>query len=382
MENETMNSMESFLDNYDVKRIKTGDILKGTVIEVNDKEVSVNINYAFDGLITKDELTNDDINPMEVVKPGDEMDVYVISPNDGEGYVLLSRTRALAITEKEDIENAFKNEETITVKVKEAVKGGVVAYYGNIRVFIPGSQVSRERAELSEVVGKTLEVKVIELDFKNRKVVASRRVIEEAEYAKNKKAVWDTLKSGEKRTGVVVKLAKFGAFVDLGGVQGLIHINDLAWERVKRVEDVVKVGDKVEVFIGNVDRENERLSLVLKDVDKEPWKVYGDTLKEGDVIEGTVTRFANFGAFVEVKPGVEGLVHITEITDDNIVKASDVLTSGQKVKVKVMNVDSEAKKLSLSIKDAEEKSKEYMQYNDDDDEGETLADLFKDFKFE
>ena len=357
MENETMNSMESFLDNYDVKRIKTGDILKGTVIEVNDKEVSVNINYAFDGLITKDELTNDDINPMEVVKPGDEMDVYVISPNDGEGYVLLSRTRALAITEKEDIENAFKNEETITVKVKEAVKGGVVAYYGNIRVFIPGSQVSRERAELSEVVGKTLEVKVIELDFKNRKVVASRRVIEEAEYAKNKKAVWDTLKSGEKRTGVVVKLAKFGAFVDLGGVQGLIHINDLAWERVKRVEDVVKVGDKVEVFIGNVDRENERLSLVLKDVDKEPWKVYGDTLKEGDVIEGTVTRFANFGAFVEVKPGVEGLVHITEITDDNIVKASDVLTSGQKVKVKVMNVDSEAKKLSLSIKDAEEKSK-------------------------
>lgn len=381
MENETMNSMESFLDNYDVKRIKTGDILKGTVIEVNDKEVSVNINYAFDGLITKDELTNDDINPMEVVKPGDEMDVYVISPNDGEGYVLLSRTRALAITEKEDIENAFKNEETITVKVKEAVKGGVVAYYGNIRVFIPGSQVSRERAELSEVVGKTLEVKVIELDFKNRKVVASRRVIEEAEYAKNKKVVWDTLKSGEKRTGVVVKLAKFGAFVDLGGVQGLIHINDLAWERVKRVEDVVKVGDKVEVFIGNVDRENERLSLVLKDVDKEPWKVYGDTLKEGDVIEGTVTRFANFGAFVEVKPGVEGLVHITEITDDNIVKASDVLTSGQKVKVKVMNVDSEAKKLSLSIKDAEEKSKEYMQYNDDD-EGETLADLFKDFKFE
>lgn len=381
MENETMNSMESFLDNYDVKRIKTGDILKGTVIEVNDKEVSVNINYAFDGLITKDELTNDDINPMEVVKPGDEMDVYVISPNDGEGYVLLSRTRALAITEKEDIENAFKNEETITVKVKEAVKGGVVAYYGNIRVFIPGSQVSRERAELYEVVGKTLEVKVIELDFKNRKVVASRRVIEEAEYAKNKKAVWDTLKSGEKRTGVVVKLAKFGAFVDLGGVQGLIHINDLAWERVKRVEDVVKVGDKVEVFIGNVDRENERLSLVLKDVDKEPWKVYGDTLKEGDVIEGTVTRFANFGAFVEVKPGVEGLVHITEITDDNIVKASDVLTSGQKVKVKVMNVDSEAKKLSLSIKDAEEKSKEYMQYNDDD-EGETLADLFKDFKFE
>lgn len=381
MENETMNSMENFLDNYDVKRIKTGDILKGTVIEVNDKEVSVNINYAFDGLITKEELTNDDVNPMEVVKPGDEMDVYVISPNDGEGYVLLSRTRALELTEKEDIKKAFDNGENVAVKVKEAVKGGVVAYYGNIRVFIPGSQISRERVESSEVVGKTLEVKIIELDFRNRKVVASRRVIEEAEYEKNKKAIWASLKSGEKRSGIVVKTVKFGAFVDLGGVQGLIHINDLAWERVKHVEDVVKPGDKVEVFIGDVDREKERLSLVLKDVEKEPWKVYGSLLKEGEVIEGTVTRTTNFGAFVEVKPGVEGLVHITEITDDNIAKASDVLSSGQKVKVKVMSVDTEAKKLSLSIKDADEKSKEYMQYNDNE-EGETLADLFKDFKFE
>ena len=381
MENETMNSMENFLDNYDVKRIKTGDILKGTVIEVNDKEVSVNINYAFDGLITKEELTNDDVNPMEVVKPGDEMDVYVISPNDGEGYVLLSRTRALELTEKEDIKKAFDNGENVAVKVKEAVKGGVVAYYGNIRVFIPGSQISRERVDSSEVVGKTLEVKIIELDFRNRKVVASRRVIEEAEYEKNKKAIWASLKSGEKRSGIVVKTVKFGAFVDLGGVQGLIHINDLAWERVKHVEDVVKPGDKVEVFIGDVDREKERLSLVLKDVEKEPWKVYGSLLKEGEVIEGTVTRTTNFGAFVEVKPGVEGLVHITEITDDNIAKASDVLSSGQKVKVKVMSVDTEVKKLSLSIKDADEKSKEYMQYNDNE-EGETLADLFKDFKFE
>lgn len=381
MENETMNSMENFLDNYDVKRIKTGDILKGTVIEVNDKEVSVNINYAFDGLITKEELTNDDVNPMEVVKPGDEMDVYVISPNDGEGYVLLSRTRALELTEKEDIKKAFDNGENVAVKVKEVAKGGVVAYYGNIRVFIPGSQISRERVDSSEVVGKTLEVKIIELDFRNRKVVASRRVIEEAEYEKNKKAIWASLKSGEKRSGIVVKTVKFGAFVDIGGVQGLIHINDLAWERVKHVEDVVKPGDKVEVFIGDVDREKERLSLVLKDVEKEPWKVYGSLLKEGEVIEGTVTKTTNFGAFVEVKSGVEGLVHITEITDDNIAKASDVLSSGQKVKVKVMSVDTEAKKLSLSIKDADEKSKEYMQYNDNE-EGETLADLFKDFKFE
>lgn len=380
MENET-NSMSELLAEYDVKRIKSGEILKGKVIEVNDKEVMVNINYAFDGMITREELTNDDLNPVEVVKPGDELDVYVISPNDGEGYVLLSRIRALAVTEKEDIKKAFENKETISVKVKEVVKGGVVAYYGSIRVFIPGSQISREKVQFESVVGKKLDARIIELDFKNRKVVASRRVIEEEEYEKNKKAIWNSIKEGEKRTGVVVRIAKFGAFVDIGGVDGLIHINDLAWERVKRVEDVVKVGDKVEVFVGSVDPQNERLSLVLKDVDKEPWKVHSAEIKEGQVIEGKVVRLTSFGAFVEVAPGVEGLVHITEITDENIAKPEEVLKVGQNVKVKVLNIDANEKKMSLSIKEASEQSKEYLKYNDSD-EDVTLGDLFKDFKFE
>ena len=381
MENETMNSMSELLGNYDVKRISTGDILKGKVIDVNDKEVSVNINYAFDGVITREELTTEDLNPLDVVKKDDEIEVYVLSPNDGEGYVLLSRVKALAITEKEDIQNAFDNGEIISVRVKEAVKGGVVAYYGSIRVFIPGSQLSREKVEFESVIGKMLEVKIIELDFRNRKVVASRRVIEEQEYAEKKKAIWKSVKSGEKRTGVVTRLAKFGAFVDIGGIEGLIHLNDLSWERVHRPEDVVSVGDKVEVFIGEIDKEKERLALVLKDVEKEPWKVHGDSIKEGEVIEGKVTRLAGFGAFVEVLPSIEGLVHMSEITDENITKPGDVLKVGQKVKVKVLNVDKEAKKLSLSIKDADEKSKEYLQYNDDE-EGISLGELFKDFKFE
>ncbi|WP_143315666.1 30S ribosomal protein S1 [Clostridium sp. HBUAS56017] len=382
MANETINdSMEGLLADYDVKRIKQGDILKGKVIDVNDKEVSVNINYAFDGLITKEELTYDDTNPLDVVKKDDELDVYVISPNDGEGYVLLSRVRALEVTEKENIKSAFENEEIISVKVKEVVKGGVVAYYGGIRVFIPGSQISRERVELETVVGKVLEVKIIELDFRNRKVVASRRVIEEKEYEKNKKEAWAKVKSGEKRSGVVTRIAKFGAFVDIGGIEGLIHLNDLSWERVHKAEDVVNVGDKVEVFVGEVDRDRERLALVLKDVEKEPWKVHGDSIKDGEIFDGTVTRLASFGAFVEVLPGVEGLVHISEITDENITKPADVLKTGQKVKVKVLNVDKENKKLSLSIKDADEKSKEYLQYNDQE-EGISLGELFKDFKFE
>ena len=381
MTNETnMNSMSEFLNDYDVKRIREGEILDGKVIEVNDKEVIVNINYAFDGVISKEELTYEGKSPEEVVKKGDEFKVYVLSPNDGEGYVLLSRVKALAVTEREELKKAFKSGELISVNVKEAVKGGVVAYYGGVRIFIPGSQLGRGRVESSDVVGKTLEVKLIELDLRNRKVVASRRVIEEEQYQIEKKRMWDSVNEGEKRTGVVTKIAKFGAFVDIGGVQGLVHINDLAWGRVKRVEDVVKVGDQVEVFVGEVDREKERLALVLKDVNSKPWKVHESSIKDGAVMEGKVVRLTNFGAFVEVLPGVEGLVHITEITDENIAKASDVLTVGQNVKVKVLSVNKEDKKLSLSIKEAVERNKEYMKYNDSD-EGLSLGDLFKDLKF-
>lgn len=370
------NSMENLLKDFDVKRISSGDILKGKIIDVNDKEVTVNINYAFDGVISKEELVVGDISPLEVVKPGDTIDVYVISPNDGEGYVELSRLRALQITEKEDLKKAFKNGETIKVLVKEEVKGGLVAYYGSLRVFIPASLVSRERIELKTLLGKEIEVRLIELDIRNKKVVASRRILEEEAYEIEKKKIWDSIKSGEKREGIVKKVIKAGAIVDIGGVTGLIHINDLAWERVKRVEDIVNVGDKVTVFVGEVDASNERVSLILKDVDKEPWKVHADSIKSGDIIEGKVVKFMGFGAFVELFPGVEGLVHINEITDENIAKPSDVLEIGQKVKVKVLDINKENKRISLSIKDAVERSTEYMQYNDDE-EGVTLGELFK-----
>lgn len=370
------NSMGDLLKEFDVKKINSGDILKGQVIDVNEKEVTVNINYAFDGVITKEELVIGDVSPLEVVKSGDIIDVYVISPNDGEGYVQLSRLRALQITEKEDLKNAFKNEEVIKVLVKEEVKGGLVAYYGSIRVFIPASLASRERIELSTLLGKEIEVKLIELDLRSRKIVASRRVLEEEDYQAKKKELWKNLNSGEKREGVVKKIIKAGAIVDIGGITGLIHINDLSWERVKRVEDVVNIGDKVTVFVGDIDAEHERVSLILKDVDKEPWKVHADNIKSGDIIEGKVVKFMSFGAFLELFPGVEGLVHINEITDENIAKPSDVLEIGQMVKVKVLDVNKENKRVSLSIKDAVERSNEYLQYNDNDDDV-TLGDLFK-----
>ena len=381
MSNEEM-TMSQLLNDYDVKKLNRGEILKGTVIDVNDKEASVNINYAFDGLISKEELSSDGKDPRDVVSKGDEIDVYVISPNDGEGYVELSLVRVLEIKEKEEIKESFKEGKNIVVKVKEETKGGVIAYYGNVRVFIPGSLASRERLELSTLVGKELEIRITELDFRNKKVIGSRRVIEEEIYNKNKKSIWASLKEGEKRNGVVKKIVKFGAFVDIGGVEGLIHLSDLAWERVNRAEDVVKEGDKVEVFIGTVDVEKERLSLILKDVAKEPWTLHSEDIKEGDVIEGKVVRLTSFGAFVELYKGIEGLVHISEITDDNIAKPSEVLEVNQKVKVKVLRFNKEDKKIALSIKEATESNKEYLNYVDDEDEGTSLGDLLKGFKFE
>lgn len=369
-------SMGDLLNEFDVKRINTGDILNGEVIEVSDKEVSVNINYAFDGVISREELTAIGENPLDVVTKGDKIQVYVISPNDGEGYVVLSRIKALAIVEKEELVDAFKNEKVITVKVKEEVKGGLVAYYGATRIFIPASLASRERIVLKDLEGKELEVKLTEVDFKNRRIVASRRVLEDAEYQVEKKKIWATIKSGEKRTGEVKKILRVGAIVDIGGVTGLIHISDLAWGKVNRVEDIVSVGDKVEVFVGEVDADKERVSLILKDVNSDPWTVNASRLKIGATLEGKVTKLLAFGAFVEVFPGVEGLVHLSEICDDHISKPDEVLKIGQTVKVKVLNVNKEDKKLSLSIKDGEERSKEYLQYNDEED-GVSLGELFK-----
>lgn len=375
------NEMKDLLNDFDVKRIQKGDILQGEVIDVNDKEVSVNINYAFDGLIKKDEFTRENIALTELTKSGDKFSVYVLSPNDGEGYVELSKLRAAEIVDKEELKKAFKADETIKVVVKEEIKGGLAAYYNSIRVFIPASLASRNRIVLAELVGKEIEVKLTDLDFRNRKVVASRRVIEEAAYNVEKKALWATLKSGEMREGTVKKVLKVGAIVDIGGLTGLIHINDLAWGRVNKVEDVVNVGDKVSVFVGEIDAERERVSLILKDKEQDPWTVNAPTLKVGKVYTGKVTRFLQFGAIVELFPSVDGLVHLSEINDEHVAKAEDVLKRGQEVKVKVLDVNLENHRISLSIKDAEEKSKEYLQYNDNE-EGTTLGDLFKGFKFE
>ncbi|MDW8800949.1 30S ribosomal protein S1 [Clostridium sp. A1-XYC3] len=381
--NEAMNEIESSM-----KTVKRGEIVKGKVISVTNNGAIINLGYMSDGVLPKSEVTEDtEVNLNELLKENDEIYVYILDMNDGEGNVVVSKKTADREKVWEQLQELFTANNTFDVVVKEVVKGGVVANVKGVRAFIPASQLSASFVkDLNEFVGKTLEVKVIELDRDKQRLVLSRKEVELKERESKKEKLWEEIKPGEKRIGKVSRLAKFGAFVDLGGIDGLIHISELSWKRVKDPSEVVSVGQQVEVYVLEADKEKNRISLALKDLSEDPWNNIIKNFKIGDVIEGTVTKFLNFGAFVEIGLGVEGLVHLSEISEERITKASDVLTLGQKVKVKILNIDEKEKKISLSIKEAVEKPKEDIKKYVDTASGVTLGDLFKDklkdFKFD
>lgn len=381
MENFEEKSMEDlFKGAYDFKRIHRGDLIKGKVIKVTDKEVFVNINYISDGIIPKEELTDDlELDPRDILSEGQELDVIILSTDDGEGNVLVSKKQADAIKVWEEMENNKELGTIIKVKIKEAVKGGAVAMINGIRAFIPASQLSLNHVEnLEDFVGKELEVKVIEVNENDNKIILSRKIIEKEQSQNAKDRIWSELSKGEKRSALITRLAKFGAFADLGGVEGLIHLNDLSWKRVMDPAEIVSVGDKVEVYVIDFDKEKNRISLGLKSVEEDPWNIASSTLKVNDIVEGIVTKLMNFGVFVQINAGIEGLVHISELSEERVTKASDIVNVGDKVKVKILGLDVKNRKLSLSIKEAIEKPYiDYSEYNDNDN-GVTLGDLLKD----
>lgn len=374
-------TMEELMSDFELKNFHKGEIVKGKVVSVKNDEIVVNIGHFADGIIPKNEISNNDEFDINSLSIDDIIYVMVLSGDDGDGNVLLSKKRADKEKTIENIEKSFEENKLISIKVKEVIKGGLSCDANGVKVFMPASQCSIRRIEnFNTLLGKSLDVKVIEFEKRNNKIVVSRRVVEETLAKEEKERIWNSIKSGEKRQGVVTKLVKFGAFVDIGGVNGLIHLNDMSWSRVNKPEDVVSVGDNVEVFVQEVDKSKGRISLSLKDILQNPWDNIKTKYKVNDVLDGVVSKFIKVGAFVEIEPGVEGFVHISEITDENISKPSDALEIGKKVKVKILDINSDENKIALSIKDAIEKSKEYMQYNDEN-EGFCLGELFKDFKF-
>ncbi len=381
-------SMKEFLEQgYDFKRIHEGDLIKGKVIKITEEEVFVNIGYIADGIIPKEELSEDyNLSPKELLNPEDEIDVMILSNNDGEGNVLLSKKRVDSIKAWDMLQDSLENGSTFEVTVKDAVKGGVTCAVNGIRAFIPISQLAiRGVTDAKEYLNKKLEVKVIELDRDRNNVVLSRKEVEKQEEKVEAERIWKSLKKGEKRQGTIVRLAKFGAFVDLGGLQGLIHISDLAWKRVSDPAEVVSVGDEVEVYVLDFDRKKERISLALKEVSYDPWNNIRDKYKVNDIIEGRVVNLLNFGAFIEIAPGIEGLVHLSDICGEKIAKPSEVLNLDDKVKVKIMEIDFDNKKISLSIKDANQSGEDYDKYNEESSNltlGDLLGDKLKGLKLD
>ena len=378
---EQQNDMSNMINEIEasMKRVNNGEILEGKVISVNENEAIINIGHMADGILPKNEIGNEDIDPREVLKVDDIVKVYVIKSKDENGNVLLSRKRAEAVLVWDELEEVMNKEETITVKVKEVVKGGVVTDIKGIRGFIPASQLSANYVkDLSEFVGVELDVKVIELDNSKKKLVLSRRIIEVKERQEKKKELFATIKAGEKRTGVVTKTAKYGAFVDIGGVDGLVHITELSWKRVKSTDDVVKVGDEVEVYVLSVDSEKDRISLSMKDAMENPWDKEITTFKTGDIVDAKIVKILDFGAFAKINEEIEGLIHISQISEEKIANIKEVLNIGETVKVKIVNIDKEKRKIGLSIKEAIERPVINLDDFNDGDDMQTLGDLFGD----
>ena len=340
--------------------LHTGDVVKGTVIQVVNEEVSVNLGFKSDGIISRGEFSSDpNVIPSKTVQPGDEIEVFVVRVNDGDGNVMLSRKRIETQKGIEEIETAYNDKTVVTGVVEKVVKGGLIAVVNGVNVFIPSSQVSNRFIEdLSVFNGQKLEFNIIEVDRVKRRFIGGRKALVEQEIAAKRAALFETIQAGSKVTGTVSRLTDFGAFVDLGGVDGLIHISEMSWGRISNPREVLKEGQTVEVFVLDVDKEKGKISLSLKDADMNPWKLAADKYAVGSIVEGKVVRMVPFGAFVELEPGVDGLVHISQIANKHVVKPEDELKVGEMIKVKVLEVNPEQKKISLSKRQADAPAEE------------------------
>ena len=334
--------------------IRPGQTVTGTIVQVTDNEVCVNIGYKSDGLIPVAELINQE-NHREAYKVGDEIEVEVVKVNDGEGNVLLSQKNIVSRKNWDALVAKYENNEYVEGVGKDVVKGGLIVDVDGVRTFVPASQLSERYVEkIDQFVGKPMKLKIIEVDKQKRRLVASRKAVLAEESAAAKAAAWEKLEVGTIVHGIVRRLTDFGAFVDIGGVDGLIHITDLSWGRVKHPSDVVKPGDEVDVLVLALDRERERISLGLKQTKPKPWETAQVNYPVGSICEGKVVRIVTFGAFVELEPGLDGLGHISQIAPTRINKGEDVLHVGDMVRVRILDVNPEAKRISLSIRDAAE----------------------------
>src|SRR5919198_1651981 len=342
--------------NYDatIKPFVEGDVVSGEVVRIDKDEVLVDIGYKSEGVIPSTELSiRRSVDPAEEVSLGEQVDALVLTKEDQEGRLLLSKKRARFEKAWRKIEAAAESGEPVEGNVIEVVKGGLIIDLG-VRGFLPASLVDIRRVQnLDEYLGQKIETKVIELNRSRNNVVLSRRAVLEEERKEARQQILDRLQRGEVVEGTISNIVDFGAFVDLDGIDGLIHISELSWGHVNHPSEVLSIGDTVRVKVLDIDRDRQRISLGLKQTQEDPWQRVVDNHKPGDVLDGKVTKVVAFGAFVEILPGVEGLVHISELAQHHVENPREVVNQGDQVKVKILEVDEERRRLSLSIKRVE-----------------------------
>ena len=333
-----------------LKTIHTGEVVEGTVIDVKPEEIVLNIGYKSDGILTRNEYTNEpNIDLTTVVKPGDTMEVKVLKVNDGEGQVLLTYKRLAADRGNKRIEEAFNNKEILTSKVAQVLDGGLSVVVDEVRIFIPASLVSDVyEKDLSKYAGQEIQFVISEYNPKRRRYIGDRRQLLVAEKAEKQQKLLESIHVGDVVEGTVKNVTDFGAFIDIGGADGLLHISEMSWGRVENPKKVFKVGDTVKAFIKDIN--GSKIALSLKFEDANPWKDAAVKYAVGNEVTGKVARMTDFGAFVELEPGVDALLHVSQISKEHIEKPSDVLKVGEEVTAKVVDFNEEDKKISLSIK--------------------------------
>ena len=347
------NEGQNFAELYEnsLKRLEEGTVVEGTIVDIVGDDIFVDLGYKADGVIPRNEFTYGNEKPTDKYKVGDKITAYILRMNNGQGNILLSTKRLETKKLREEFENNVKEDKPVNAKVTEVVNGGVIAECGNIKIFVPQTQLAKKVSDLVEYKGKCVALKVIEYNPEKRKIVGSERKLANEERQKQVEKVWSEIEEGKVIKGTVKQLTDYGAFVDIGGVDGLLHISEISWKPIKHPSEVLKVGQEIEVTVLKADKENKKISLGYRKPEDNPWA--NVKYQVGDIVTGTVVSMKPFGAFVELEDGLEALVHISNITVRRISKPQDALELGQEVTAKVIEIDLDKKRIELSIRELE-----------------------------
>ena len=347
----TEQSFEEMLE-QSIKTLNTGDKVLGVVTHIGTTEVSVDLGTKHAGYIPCDEVSADpSLKPEDVLKVGDEIEVFVVRVNDQEGTCQLSKKKLDGIRIWDEINEACENKTTIEATIVDENKGGLVATVKGTRVFIPASQTGVARGgDLSAMVGQTVKMRITEVNRARRRVIGSIRAVSSEIRKAAAEKIWAEIEEGKKYHGVVKSMTSYGAFVDIGGVDGMVHVSQLSWGRIRTPADVIKVGDEIDVFVLSFDPEKRKISLGYKTDEMNPWTQFSAKYNVGDVVDAKIVKLMTFGAFAEIMPGIDGLIHISQLADRRVAKPDEVVTEGQEVTVKIINIDLENKRISLSIR--------------------------------